>query len=372
MKTLAETLERDNNNFDLIRLGSALAVMFGHSFGIRGGDVDMEWMLQFTHRESFGSLAVYGFFLISGLLVSASYAKQASPLRFISLRALRIWPGAIVCALFIGLVIAPVFTSAPLANYFADPATLRWLMHNTSLVGGVSGVDGWLPGVFEHNHLPMLANGTVWTLPIELECYVIVLIVGLLGFIDSKRGTLVAVSVASMLFAYFVKHPPTHITLGQFFTLPIAYSFYPVPFFLLGMLLYPFRQYVPLHWLPAMLSLVAYVLSRDTVAGTVILYPAFAYGLLWIASLPGLRRFKPRHDYSYGIYLYGFVVQQAVTALLPRLSNYLSVMIAIPVAVTLAALSWHFVEYPCLASVRHKARLFAAEAPPAAADMGAS
>lgn len=220
MKTLDEALERDGNNFDLIRLGAALAVMFGHSFGIRGGDVDMEWMLGFTHRESFGSLAVYGFFLISGLLVSASYAKQASPLRFIRLRALRIWPGAIACALFIGLVVGPLFTSASLAGYFADPATLRWLVHNISLVGGVSGVDGWLPGVFEHNHLPLLANGTVWTLPIELECYGIVLIVGLLGFIDTKRGTLLAVSVIGVLFAYFVKHPPHAHYAGTIFCSP--------------------------------------------------------------------------------------------------------------------------------------------------------
>lgn len=366
MKTLAKTLERDNNNFDLIRLGAALAVMFGHSFGIHGGDVDMEWVLKFTHRESFGSFAVYGFFLISGLLVSASYARQGSPLRFISLRALRIWPGEIVCALFIGLVVGPLFTSVPLASYFTDPTTIRWLVHNTSLLGGVG---GRLPGVFEHNHLSMLANVTVWTLPIELECYVIVLILGLLGLLDSKWWTLLVIGAASALFAYFVKHPPTHMTLGQFFVLPIAYSFYPVPYFLLGMLLYPFRRFIPLHWLPAVLSIVAYIMLRDTVAGTVILYPAFAYGLLWISSMRELQRFRPKHDYSYGIYLYGFVVQQAVTDLLPSQSNYLSVAIAIPIAILLAALSWHFIERPCLALVRHQRDSFIGTAHAAAAEM---
>ncbi|WP_164931853.1 acyltransferase [Dyella sp. M7H15-1] len=365
MKTLAETLERDSNNFDLIRLGAALAVMFGHSFGVHGGNVDMEWMLQFTHRESFGSLAVYGFFLISGLLVSASYVNHASPLRFVSLRVMRIWPGAIACALFIGLVVGPLFTRLPLTGYFADPMVFRWLVHNASLVGGVG---GWLPGVFEHNHLAMLVNPTFWTLPIELECYGIVLIVGLLGFIGSRWRTLLAVGVVGVLFTYFAKHPPTHITLGQFFIIPIAYSFYPVPFFLLGMLLYPFRRYIPLHWLPAVLLFAAYIMLRDTVAGTIILYPGFAYGLLWMASLPNLRRFKPRHDYSYGIYLYGFVVQQAITVLLPSLSNYCSVAIAIPITVVLAAVSWHVVECPCLALVRRNASSFAGVSPIAAAD----
>lgn len=350
MKTLAETLQRDSNNFDLIRLGAALAVMFGHSFGVHGGNVDMEWMLQLTHRESFGSFAVYGFFLISGLLVSASYAaNRAAPLRFVSLRAMRIWPGAIVCTLFIGLVIGPLFTSVSLTHYFTDPSTFRWLIHNTSLIGGVG---GWLPGVFEHNHLAMLVNPTYWTLPVELECYGIILIVGLLGFIDSRRGTVLAITVAGVLFAYFAKHPPAHITLDNFFIIPIAYSFYPVPFFLLGMLLYPFRKLVCLHWLPAVALFVAYAMLRDTTVGAVILYPGFAYVLLWIASIRSLHRFKPRHDYSYGVYLYGFVVQQAVTVLLPGLSNYLSVVVAVPITLVVAALSWHFVEHPCLMWIR--------------------
>ena len=78
-----------------------------------------------------------------------------------------------------------------------------------------------------------------------------------------------------------------------------------------------------------------------------------------------LRRLQPKHDYSYGIYLYGFVVQQAVTALLPSLNNYLSVAIAMPIAIALAALSWHLVERPCLAMMRNKSRArFAASAAP--------
>jgi peptidoglycan/LPS O-acetylase OafA/YrhL len=367
MKTLSETLERGSNNFDLIRLCAALAVMLGHSFGLRhGGNVEL--MLRFTHRESFGSLAVYGFFLISGLLVSASYVKQQSPMRFIGLRALRIWPGAIACALFIALVIGPLFTTAPLADYFSNPLTLRWLAHNASLIGTVGGS---LPEVFEKNHLAHLVNATVWTLPIELECYVIVLIVGLLGWIGSKRRTVIAVAVVSIIFAYFTRHPPTHITLGGFFIMPIAYSFYPVPFFFLGMLLYAFRERVLLHWLPAVSLLVAYVVLRFTQVGAILLYPALAYSLLWIASLRSLHRFKPKHDYSYGVYLYGFVVQQSVMAFYPTINNYLSLVVAIPITILLAALSWHFVERPCIAVMRNRKRSAANTPGISVADVGA-
>lgn len=346
MKILSETLERNNNNFDLIRLCAALAVMVGHSYGICGGN-DHELVLQFTHRESFGSLAVYTFFMISGLLVSASYAKQSSMLRFVGLRAARIWPGAIVCALFTALIVGPLFTSNSLSDYFSSSTTYRWLVHNMSLIGVVGGP---LLGVFDGNRLGFLVNGAVTTLPIELECYAIVLVAGLLGMgPNSRRGTVIVVAVMGVIFAYFVKHPPVHITLGGFFAKRTLYSFYPVPFFLLGMLLYSFRERLILHWLPAFLLLGVYVALRFTEVGTVLLYPAFAYGILWLASIRSLCWLKPKYDYSYGIYLYGFVIQQTVVAVNPTLNNYVSVAIAVPITVVLAALSWHIVEHPCLA-----------------------
>lgn len=365
MKTLSETLARDSNNFNLIRLCAALAVMVGHSYGICGGNSD-ELVWHFTHRESFGSMAVYAFFLISGLLVSASYARQSSSLRFVGLRAARIWPGAIVCALFTALVVGPLFTSVSLADYFSSSATHRWLVQNMSLIGHLGGP---LPGVFDRNPLAIFVNGPVWTLPIELECYAIVLIAGLLGLgANSRRGTLLVVAVVGMIFWHFVKHPPVHITLGGFFFRAILYSFYPVPFFLLGMLLYPFREWVVLHWLPALSLLGIYVALRFTTVGAILLYPAFAYGLLWVASIRRLRWLKPKYDYSYGIYLYGFVIQQGVEAVNPGLNNYVSVAIAMPITVMLAALSWHFVEQPCLAWMharRFPAALKAADISPA-------
>jgi peptidoglycan/LPS O-acetylase OafA/YrhL len=154
-----------------------------------------------------------------------------------------------------------------------------------------------------------------------------------------------------------VHHPPTHLTLAGFFTKPSVYSFYPVPFFLLGMLLYTYREHVLLHLLPMIALVVLYLLNRHNSVGAVLLYPAFAYGVLWIASLPSLSVLRPKHDYSYGIYLYGFVVQQSLTAVFPAWSNYANVALAMPTAALVAAASWHFVERPCLALVRKGERL---------------
>ncbi|QNK02737.1 acyltransferase family protein [Dyella telluris] len=133
---------------------------------------------------------------------------------------------------------------------------------------------------------------------------------------------------------------------------PIAYSFYPVPYFFLGMLFFAFRDRVKLHWAPAVFGLLAYISLRNNEYGQLLLYPALAYGVLWVASLRCLSVLQPRHDYSYGIYLYGFVIQQALTAIFPSWSNHLNMVLAIPITVLLAAMSWHLVERPCLEVLR--------------------
>lgn len=352
MYVLSDTLRRRNNNFDLLRLMASLAVMLGHSYGIQPGG--MESMLALTHRESFGSLAVYAFFLISGMLVSASFAARPQLLPFIVARATRIWPGVIVCSAFIAFVVGPIFSSLPAIGFLSTPDVFRWLARNASLMGQVGGP---LPGLFNDNHLPSLVNATAWTLPVELQCYVLVLVAGVTGLIRSRWGLTAFGVVAAVAFAYFVVHPLNSEFLKNFFILALAYSFYPVPFFILGMVLYGLREKVVVSGKLALVLLTGAVVLRYTPPGTVFLYLCFTYGLLWFSSARAFFPLRPRHDYSYGIYLYGFVVQQVFASFHPTMNNYLSLLVTMPITVALAALSWHLIEQPALQwSGRRRAR----------------
>jgi len=51
-------------------------------------------------------------------------------------------------------------------------------------------------------------------------------------------------------------------------------------------------------------------------------------------------------DYSYGIYLYGFVIQQLFVYLAAPRFWWLNALICVPAACLFAAFSWHFVEKP--------------------------
>jgi peptidoglycan/LPS O-acetylase OafA/YrhL len=364
MYVLSDTLRRGNNNFDLIRLLASLMVMLGHSYGMQAGG--FESMLMLTHLESFASLAVYGFFLISGMLVSASFDARSTVTRFVAARAARIWPGVMVCSAFIAFVIGPIFTSLPALQYLSTPEVFRWFACNASLLGSVGGP---LPGLFADHHAKFLVNSPAWTLPVELKCYVLVLLAGSAGLIASRRGMLVFCTVATLLFAYFVIHPPHVPFLHDFLVLQMGYSFYPVPFFLLGMLLYGFRERVLLSGRLALILLIGAVVLRYSWPGTIFFYLCFAYGLLWFSSARIFLRLRPRRDYSYGIYLYGFVIQQVFSGFQPAMNSYLSLLFTVPITVVVAAISWHLVECPTLAWVRRRCGGGMAHAPEQAANV---
>lgn len=54
-------------------------------------------------------------------------------------------------------------------------------------------------------------------------------------------------------------------------------------------------------------------------------------------------------DYSYGIFLYGFVIQQVLMEMVPEARTWwLNILLSVPCAAAVAAVSWHIVEKPAL------------------------
>jgi peptidoglycan/LPS O-acetylase OafA/YrhL len=87
-----------------------------------------------------------------------------------------------------------------------------------------------------------------------------------------------------------------------------------------------------------------------------ILYVAvFPYLLLtaafrWVGPKVDVKRFG---DLSYGMYIYAFPIQQSLVHLWgPKLNPITLFLCALPVTLSLAALSWRFVEAPAMRSVK--------------------
>jgi peptidoglycan/LPS O-acetylase OafA/YrhL len=294
-----------------------------------------------------GSLGVDVFFVISGHLILKSWSFDARWIAFLVKRCLRIFPGLLVALLFTALVIGPLATTQAPSDYFTDPQTAQFAGGGMLLYPKL----GALPGVFQHNPFDHEVNGSLWTLYYEFTLYAMVPYVGrLLTWRSGKPFTL---AMAVLLLELGIFTGAWHSSLSLFFdTAPLAYF---ATFFSAGMALFAYRDRVPLRGDVGLLLCIVWALSGLTPATDIVTAVILPYLVIHLAL--GRRPFLPaltaRGDISYGVYIYAFPIEQLAAHYLVPHANPLGVMlIAAPVTVLLASLSWRLVERRFLALKR--------------------
>jgi len=341
---IAQGFANPHNNFGLLRLVMALAVVVSHAFSVTDGRVEHEPWYQST-GFTLGEHAVNGFFAISGFLVTMSFVRRGWR-DYVTARLLRIAPGLIAATLVVALLLGAAMTSLDVGSYFRDPRLWRFI--NGTLTTFKSAAP--LPGVFEHNPL-QFPMGTVWTLKYETLCYLGVLVAGLAGLLARPRLMLAAAAALALaVVAREIATPDGPKGTETVLRLPLI--------FLAGGLCYLYREKVPLSLPLLALALLALVPLAFTPFYKAALYLVTAWGILVLALAPVLTRrsVEPSADLSYGVYLYGWPVQQALHALFPGLGVLALLWPSLLATLAVAALSWFLVEKPALGLKRRLLR----------------
>ncbi|MGH8719157.1 MAG: PAS domain S-box protein, partial [Burkholderiales bacterium] len=274
------------------------------------------------------------------------YDNRKTLWNFVEARLLRIFPALFFAVLITVFIFGAWATTLPLGQYFAKEEVWKYLFSNITLFD----YEASLPGVFETNPDGSAVNGSLWTLPTELKMYMAVAIAGILGLFK-RRIMFNLLFLAGFILWHLLPSEITEIKRFQHLLL--------VAFFLIGWFFYLNRSFISLDT-SLMLLVVALSIALG-LSGFAYTWTfaslALAYFILWFAYSPQLRTlhgFNRFGDYSYGIYIYAFPIQQSIIFLFPDISPLALMSSAFVVTFFFAFLSWHLSEIHAL---RQKGKL---------------
>jgi peptidoglycan/LPS O-acetylase OafA/YrhL len=323
-------INRDKNNFDIIRHLAALIVIYQHCYFL-----NPSW-----YCRAFG---VPVFFFLSGLLVSQSFEASSSAKNFVWKRFLRIYPAAIVVILICALVMGPLITAFTPDDYFKSGILWKYISSIALLR-----VYFDLPGVFQHSPLDTSVNISLWTLPLEIKMYLFTLVWGLIK-LKNKNAVLAIITLILIFIGLNFSDPIDTFSQQQLHFTNFKVSAYTSLgcLYLTGTLCYWYRHRIVVrpYWLfvGAFLFL---LFARFTFYGYLfdicIVMITLGFSVL---DFKWLRKITQKTDLSYGLYIYGFPVEQLfINYVYPYVNGFVLFVLIVSTTFFLAFLSWNIIE----------------------------
>lgn len=364
VRSVATAFDSRSNSIGFLRWLLAFSVIFSHAGPLAAFYGQEDLGTQISDEQSLGGVAVAGFFFISGFLITRSRGRTGM-VRFFWRRVLRIMP-AFWCALLLtAFVLGPIAwvrEQGDLSAYWGAPvdSPFSYIWQNMFLVldqRNIAGMGTSLPfadlGGFDW-------NGSAWTLQYEFKAYILVGLLGLLAVLGHAASRWAATVAAVAIIAFNCLVWSGGVALGDLggpLAAPFGRQLLTDPFnpmliapFAFGMLVALWGRFIPVHWSLAVvglgIALVTYDLGGWNVGGQY----GFLYFLMWGAvSWTGLRGWEKYGDFSYGVYIFAWPMQQFVAYFGLHEAGMLAYF-AVIVVVThvLAFASWHLIEKPAM------------------------
>ncbi len=330
---ISDFLNPKNNNLTLIRIILASMVIYHHAYTLTGHHLK-GMLFSSVDIASYGEIAVDMFFFISGMLVCNSVIQNDNAIKYISARFFRIFPALAVVLIITVFFIGPLVTNMTVYDYFSHKGTYSYLLNNLMLKTTFS-----LPGVFLDNHFAKSVNGSLWTLYWEVICYMFLLSFSMVGMFKNKF-----VSTTLLLFIIFsvlMKYDWIVSVLGS-----KDYRLYLPLCFSVGCLLAIWKDEIYIGWKIFLgLALLTFLLQHALIYKALFLITLFSL-IVVSAGSKFLRSIYIKHDISYGIYIYGFLIQQVLVFYFPEMGYYKNAIFSIVISFALGYFSFKYIEDP--------------------------
>ena len=359
MQSIGATLDKRKGfgpGFDFLRIALASSVIWFHSFVVIG---QMDSL-----KATCGWFYIYSimpmFFALSGFLIAASAQRLNLP-NFLLNRGLRIVPALIVEICVSSLIIGPIFTRLSYHDYFFN--SVFWHYYTN--------IFGWiqykLPGVFESLPSAGIVNLSLWTIPFEIGCYalisfsIIFRLANHLNFIIGITIALLIIPIIAQAFGFVGIDGKTSSTVINYLLFTRGAVLFPS--FLLGAIAYFLRYQIPTSSFGLIGCIIFCIIIsffgndkwKDYYLLNLFSIPVLVYLtiLIGISPMPKIPLYS-KGDYSYGVYLYGYPLQQTLISLFPHLTNWLYFFMGSVLAATMWAMISGKRTIPHYYDIRHK------------------
>ncbi|WP_414454297.1 acyltransferase family protein [Enterobacter roggenkampii] len=341
---LDQMLRKENNNLNLLRVLLAIIVIYYHSFFIFDNHFDGEFLLKYTGM-GIGSLSVKVFFFLSGMLVTKSYITNPNPFEWMISRGLRIVPAYYVVILFTALVIGPAITSLDLHSYLSSHETHSFILGNATFE-----TVFLLPGIPEGRVNGL--NGSIWTIHFEVLFYLLFIIIAVL-LATRCRELFVAVLAACFILPLVGQKDliyESHDMQSYYLLLP-CFSF--------GCIIALFstsisRSHLKIACLISATSMPVFHFFGWDMLFFYSMTIFTCIGCLLIFTTNFATSLNLKSDISYGVYLWGFTVQQLVFLYITK-NFYYGFFISLLFSIVIGIISWEVIEKPSM-SIKKRIR----------------
>ncbi len=341
MTMISDFVTAGKNSFGLVRLLAAMAVVVSHSYVIVGG-MSVLQPLEALTGYPLGAHAVHVFFTVSGMLVAASFDRRPSVLAFGAARFFRIYPGLIMATVLVFLALTFFVSSASLG----EVATSAGRSYFAKILIGLAG-SGSIAGVFDSLPLAGEVNVPIWTLKYEVICYITLALV--MAFVvrtklvTAMQATAVILLVSGLWMLRGLAYNDAQVVdhIARF-----SFSFWT------GVMTWHLRDKIAVRFdilaTLAMCTALSIYFHLPVLPHFLIVTTGYAALMLGKFRFGFLSTFTDRNDLSYGVYIYGWPLQQTLLLHNPTFGPMTLAFAALVILLPLAYLSWRLIEKPAL------------------------
>lgn len=332
---ISEFCKGRNNNLNLIRFIAAVSVLISHSYPLYYGTPTSEPLLKLIGRSA-GEISVDIFFITSGFLITKSFLSRLSMKNYLWSRLIRIYPGLWFVLALTLIVFIPISHPATYKDIILSSDAAFYIVKNAIMIARPTYV---IDGAYEDVPYAGAINGSLWTLPWEIYCYIFVA----MGILTIQKifknswpkfyllGVLVALTYTLGADLNVIEHNKKIV---------IVIAFY------VGSLYYIYRESIMMkntYFITAVIIMLINFFTMKSVLAYILTLP---YILLYIAYIPKgkIRQFNNFGDYSYGIYIFAFPVQQSVISMIPNIGFPAYTILSLAITLVFAWISWRYVE----------------------------